>query len=87
MLKIREDLRNEVGLQMKLQIHPKLFDQVQVEVVNRISATTYPNFLVSDIYLDYVRKAQSQQDYSPPYNASKCHINLVFGLTKFKTLV
>lgn len=62
-LAIREDLRREVTSRIRDNYFDKgVFDSVQAEIGNRIMKTTYPNFLKSDIYLNYVR--QIPQEYS-----------------------
>lgn len=38
---------------------PDVFDQMQENVVSIISSTTYPNFLQSDLYLQYVQNMQT----------------------------
>lgn len=57
---ISEELRREVGRQIKemqgCEHQPEMvFDVAQSEVERLINNTTYPNFLKSDMYLQYVQ--------------------------------
>lgn len=59
-LPISEDLRREVGRQVKetqsgSEQPAMVFDVAQSEVERLITNTTYPNFLKSDMYLQYVQ--------------------------------
>lgn len=63
---ISEDLRKEVGKQVKEtqqggqnQPSATIFDMAQSEVERLINNTTYPNFLKSDMYLQYVQAMQN----------------------------
>lgn len=62
-LPVSEEIRREVGKQVKIlnQDAPNvnLFDAAQKEVERLICNTTYPNFLNSDIYLQYVQSIQN----------------------------
>lgn len=56
---IRHDIKN--GLKNKAHVlTPDLFDQMQQDVEFKISETTYPHFLQSDIYLQYVQVAMDR---------------------------
>lgn len=69
-LHIKEELRSEVTSRLRghRMIYRGVFDDVQAEVADRIKTTTYPNFLESDIYIDYVRRMQ--QDPCSSYDSS-----------------
>lgn len=58
-LPINEDLRKEIGKNLKssacLDPPVTLFDEAQAQILNIISNTTYPNFLKSDMYLQYIQ--------------------------------
>lgn len=62
-LPVSEEVRREVGKQVKelRQDYPNinLFDAAQKDVERLISNTTYPNFLNSDKYLQYVQSIQN----------------------------
>lgn len=61
-LSIPEDIRQMVkaGLKDKnFVLTPDLFDQMQLNIEKIINETTYPNFLQSDMYVQYVRNYQS----------------------------
>ncbi|KAK6624205.1 hypothetical protein RUM44_011064 [Polyplax serrata] len=61
-LPIREDMRREVMTRIRENVFDKgVFDSVQADIGKRITATTYPNFLKSDIYLNYLQ--QMPQDF------------------------
>lgn len=56
-LPIREDLRREVMARIRENAFDKgVFDSVQADIGKRITTTTYPNFLKSDIYLNYLQQ-------------------------------
>lgn len=62
-LPVSEDLRKEISKQVK-ELKPdqpniNLFDAAQREIERLINTTTYPNFLNSDIYLQYVQSVQN----------------------------
>lgn len=58
-LPISEELRKEVGRQVKetqgTNQQENVFDLAQSDVERLINNTTYPNFLKSDMYLQYVQ--------------------------------
>lgn len=69
-LPIREDLRREVMTRIRENAFDKgVFDSVQADIGKRITATTYPNFLKSDIYLNYLQ--QMPQDFSGSSGSGK----------------
>uniref|UniRef100_A0A2M4AJ58 Putative regulator of g protein n=1 Tax=Anopheles triannulatus TaxID=58253 RepID=A0A2M4AJ58_9DIPT len=60
-LYVNESMRNYIkaGLKNDLILTADLFDNMQTSVMNIIGETTYPHFLQSDIYLQYVQAMQS----------------------------
>uniref|UniRef100_A0A182J0N8 Uncharacterized protein n=1 Tax=Anopheles atroparvus TaxID=41427 RepID=A0A182J0N8_ANOAO len=60
-LYVNEDLRNYIksGLKNDLVLSRDIFDKMQSRVADIISETTYPHFLQSDLYLQYVQNMQS----------------------------
>lgn len=59
-LTIREELRREVTQRIKDREHlgpnsSTIFNDVQTEVEKLINDTTYPEFLQSDLYLEYIQ--------------------------------
>ena len=71
-LPIREDMRREVMTRIRENVFDKgVFDSVQTEIGKRITATTYPNFLKSDIYLNYLQ--QLPQDLSASSGSGENH--------------
>lgn len=58
-LPIADELRKEVGKRVKsnpnLEPPVQLFDEAQTQIEYLINNTTYPNFLKSDMYLQYVQ--------------------------------
>uniref|UniRef100_A0A182N686 Uncharacterized protein n=1 Tax=Anopheles dirus TaxID=7168 RepID=A0A182N686_9DIPT len=65
-LYVNESLRNfiKAGLKNELELTPDIFDQMQADVANIIAETTYPHFLQSDLYLQYVQNMQSSSSSS-----------------------
>ncbi|XP_053679618.1 axin isoform X2 [Anopheles nili] len=65
-LYVNESLRNfiKAGLKNELELTPDIFDQMQSDVANIIAETTYPHFLQSDLYLQYVQNMQSSSSSS-----------------------
>ncbi|KXJ71902.1 hypothetical protein RP20_CCG019427 [Aedes albopictus] len=55
-----EQIRNliKAGLKNEKVLTPDIFDQMQADVAAIISTTTYPNFLQSDLYIQYVQNMQ-----------------------------
>ncbi|XP_060521598.1 axin-1 isoform X2 [Cylas formicarius] len=62
-LPISEELRREIGINVKssqcLEPPVTLFDDAQAQVERLIVNTTYPNFIKSDVYLQYLENAQT----------------------------
>lgn len=67
-LPIDEELRKEVGKNMNspqcLEPPVILFDQAQARIEQLIGETTYPNFLKSDSYLQYIENVQNPSNGS-----------------------
>ncbi|XP_058129243.1 axin [Anopheles coustani] len=65
-LYVNEALRNFIksGLKNELILTSDIFDQMQSDVANIIGETTYPHFLQSDLYLQYVQNIQSSSSSS-----------------------
>lgn len=59
-LLVPEDIRRAVkaGLKDEIILTPDVYDQMQHDVERIINETTYPNFLQSEMYLQYVQNAQ-----------------------------
>lgn len=59
-LHVPEDIRRTVkaGLKDEIILTPDVYDQMQHDVERIINETTYPNFLQSEMYLQYVQQAQ-----------------------------
>lgn len=47
----------KAGLKDEVAISPRIYDQMQKDVKRIIQETTYPNFLQSEMYLNYVQQA------------------------------
>lgn len=47
----------KAGLKDEVAISPRIYDQMQKDVKRIIQETTYPNFLQSETYLNYVQQA------------------------------
>lgn len=60
---VDEEMRSMIKAGLRNDGHviltPDVFDQMQENVVSIISSTTYPNFLQSDLYLQYVQNMQT----------------------------
>ncbi|CAG9857901.1 unnamed protein product [Phyllotreta striolata] len=71
-LPIDEELRKEIGSALKSSQSTQclfeppvtLFDRAQSAIERLIDRTTYPNFLESDMYLEYLENAQQQSSGS-----------------------
>lgn len=59
-LLVPDDIRRTVkaGLKDEIILTPDVYDQMQHDVERIINETTYPNFLQSEMYLQYVQQAQ-----------------------------
>ncbi|XP_058061545.1 axin isoform X1 [Anopheles bellator] len=65
-LYVNEPMRNYIkaGLKKDLILTADIFDQMQSHVMKIIGETTYPHFLQSDLYLQYVQNMQSSSSSS-----------------------
>ncbi|XP_070498680.1 axin isoform X2 [Chironomus tepperi] len=59
-LLVPDDIRRAVkaGLKDEIILTPDVYDQMQHDVERIINETTYPNFLQSEMYVQYVQQAQ-----------------------------
>ncbi|XP_011330772.1 axin-1 isoform X2 [Ooceraea biroi] len=70
-LTIPEDVMKEADRRVKEgRADQKVFDIVQLEVERLINETTYPNFLQSDVYLQYVQSYQNPESGGCPSSSS-----------------
>ncbi|XP_058823873.1 axin isoform X2 [Topomyia yanbarensis] len=60
-LHVSESMRNMIkaGLKNEILLAPDIFDQMQADVAAVIGNTTYPNFLQSDLYIQYIQNMQT----------------------------
>ncbi|XP_044252906.1 axin isoform X3 [Tribolium madens] len=97
-LQINDDLKKQIMKNLKspqcLEPPITLFDEAQAQIENLISKTTYPNFLKSDIYLQYVQSVEnaSSDDFNSESSSSSSSLsnkdlgNLASGLGPLPTL-
>lgn len=84
-LGVKEDLRREVTARMRDGfIDQGIFDAAQNDVGQRINQTTYPNFLKSDIYLNYVQQL-SQDSQSGKLITNYVSVFMILGFLKLKS--
>ncbi|XP_024886319.1 axin isoform X2 [Temnothorax curvispinosus] len=70
-LSIPEDVMKEADRRVKEgRADHKVFDIVQLEVERLINETTYPNFLQSDVYVQYVQSCQNPDSGGCPSSSS-----------------
>ncbi|XP_018310915.1 axin isoform X2 [Mycetomoellerius zeteki] len=70
-LSIPEDVMKEADRRVKEgRADHKVFDIVQLEVERLINETTYPNFLQSDVYLQYIQSYQHPDSGGCPSSSS-----------------
>ncbi|XP_011696978.1 PREDICTED: axin-2 isoform X2 [Wasmannia auropunctata] len=70
-LSIPEDVMKEADRRVKEgRTDHKVFDIVQLEVERLINETTYPNFLQSDVYVQYVQSCQNPDSGGCPSSSS-----------------
>ncbi|KAL0131782.1 hypothetical protein PUN28_002969 [Cardiocondyla obscurior] len=70
-LSIPEDVMKEADRRIKEgRADYKVFDIVQLEVERLINETTYPNFLQSDVYVQYVQSCQNPDSGGCPSSSS-----------------
>uniref|UniRef100_A0AAR5PLV3 Axin n=1 Tax=Dendroctonus ponderosae TaxID=77166 RepID=A0AAR5PLV3_DENPD len=89
-LPIPEDVREKIGDIVKSSecLYPPvtLYDSVQAQIENLLLTTTYPNFLKSDMYLQYVEKAQNSMGNESTSEFSTDFSNLASGVDLLPTL-
>lgn len=60
----------KAGLKDEVTMSPRIYDQMQKEVKRIIQETTYPNFLQSEMYLNYVQQATQGIPFINDINAT-----------------
>ncbi|XP_012273577.1 axin [Orussus abietinus] len=86
-LAIPEDVRKEANRRIKEgRADGKVFDAVQLEVERLINETTYPNFLRSDMYLQYVQAYQNPDSGGCPSSSSSREMSLSCGPSLLPTV-
>ncbi|XP_050302242.1 axin-1 isoform X2 [Anthonomus grandis grandis] len=91
-LPVPEEVRKEIGKIVKssqcLDPPVTLFDQVQAQIEHLIVTTTYPNFLKSEMYLQYVENVQSTSSSgsSSDFSSGNDLSNMASGLDPLPTL-
>lgn len=86
-LAIPEDVRKEAIRRVKEgRADEKVFDAVQLEVERLINETTYPNFLRSDMYLQYVQSCQNPDSGGCPSSGSSREMSVSCGPSLLPTV-
>ncbi|XP_046413291.1 axin isoform X1 [Neodiprion virginianus] len=86
-LLVPEDVRKEANRRVKEgRVDGKVFDNVQMEVEHLINETTYPNFLKSEMYLQYVQSYQNPDSGSCTSSGSSREMSVSCGPTLLPTL-
>ncbi|CAK9799468.1 Axin1 [Anthophora quadrimaculata] len=86
-LAIPEDVRREANRRVKEgRADEKVFDAVQLAVERLINETTYPNFLQSTMYLDYVRSCQNPDSGGCPNSGSSREMSVSCGPSLLPTV-
>ncbi|XP_043264516.1 protein axin isoform X2 [Colletes latitarsis] len=86
-LAIPEDVRKEANRRVKEgRADEKVFDAVQLEVERLINETTYPNFLRSDMYLQYVQSCQNPDSGGCPSSGSSREMSVSCGPSLLPTV-
>ncbi|XP_024228064.1 axin isoform X4 [Bombus vosnesenskii] len=86
-LAIPEDVRKEANRRVKEgRVDEKVFDAVQLEVERLINETTYPNFLRSDMYLQYVQSCQNPDSGGCPSSGSSREMSVSCGPSLLPTV-
>lgn len=71
---IHDDTRKSIQekIAAKSNIDQNIFDSAQLEVEDRMTRTTYRNFLASEMYLNYIQAQQigPESDFSPKHSDS-----------------
>ncbi|XP_033214760.1 axin-1 [Belonocnema kinseyi] len=79
-LQIPEEVRKEANRRVKEGLVDKqVFDAAQQEVEHLINETTYPNFLKSDTYIQYVQSCQNPNPGECPSPGSSREMSLACG--------
>lgn len=82
-----EDVRKEAIRRVKEgRVDGKVFDNVQMEVERLINETTYPNFLKSEMYLQYVQCYQNPDSGSCTSSGSSREMSVSCGPSLLPTL-
>lgn len=86
-LAIPEDVRKEANRRVKEgRVDEKVFDAVQLEVERLINETTYPNFLRSEMYLQYVQSCQNPDSGGCPSSGSSREMSVSCGPSLLPTV-
>lgn len=86
-LQIPEEVRKEANRRVKEGLVDRLvFNAAQLEVEHLINETTYPNFLRSDTYLQYVQSCQNPDPGGCPSPGSSREMSLSCGPNTLPTL-
>ncbi|XP_048507486.1 axin isoform X2 [Athalia rosae] len=86
-LPVPEDVRKEANRRVKEgRVDGKVFDNVQIEVERLINETTYPNFLKSEMYLQYVQCYQNPDSGSSTSSSSSREMSVSCGPSLLPTL-
>ncbi|XP_046143749.1 axin isoform X2 [Osmia bicornis bicornis] len=86
-LAIPEDVRKEANRRVKEgRADERVFDGVQLEVERLINETTYPNFLRSDMYLQYVQSCQNPDSGGCPSSGSSREMSVSCGPSLLPTV-
>lgn len=86
-LQIPEEVRKEANRRVKEGLVDKqVFNVAQLQVEHLINETTYPNFLRSDTYLQYVQSCQNPDPGGCPSPGSSREMSLSCGPNTLPTL-
>ncbi|XP_043479225.1 axin isoform X1 [Leptopilina heterotoma] len=86
-LQIPEEVRKEANRRVKEGLVDKMvFNVAQLQVEHLINETTYPNFLRSDTYLQYVQSCQNPDPGGCPSPGSSREMSLSCGPNTLPTL-
>lgn len=84
---ISEDVIEEADRRVKEgSADDKVFDAVQLQIERVINETTYPNFLQSDVYLEYVQSCQNSDFNNCPSLASSREMSVSCGPISLPTV-
>ncbi|XP_066139612.1 axin isoform X1 [Euwallacea fornicatus] len=89
-LPVPEEVRKEIGKIVKssqcLDPPVTLFDKVQAQIEHLVVTTTYPNFLKSEMYLQYVENMQSSSSSGSSSDFSNDLSNMASALDPLPTV-